>query len=138
MIVVCLPTGHRSLDGLPTLVIPPPKCQPPPSPNWGGGASPSDPPPQPQFQRHAKKTFRCFLCQVTPPPPPFWGMEGGGGVGTRPWWLALMPRGGACWPVALEPYAMTSGHPHDRGDAPIGGGGGNVATAHSSMKRRAA
>ena len=35
---------------------------------------------------------------------------GGGGVGTRPWWLALLACGGAYWPLATS--AMTSGHPH--------------------------
>ena len=34
-------------------------------------------------------------------------LEGGGGVGTRPWWLALLACGGAYWPLALEPSAMT-------------------------------
>ena len=37
---------------------------------------------------------------------------GGGGVGTRPWWLALLACGGAYWPLAFEPSAMTSRHPH--------------------------
>ena len=32
---------------------------------------------------------------------------GGGGVGTRPCWLALLACGGAYWPLALEPSAMT-------------------------------
>ena len=32
---------------------------------------------------------------------------GGGGVGTRTWWLALLACGGAYWPLALEPSAMT-------------------------------
>ena len=27
---------------------------------------------------------------------------GGGGVGTRPWWLALLACGGAYWPLAFE------------------------------------
>ena len=36
----------------------------------------------------------------------------GGGVGTRPWWLALLACGGAYWPLALEPSAMTSRHPY--------------------------
>ena len=55
---------------------------------------------------------------------------GGGGVGTRPWWLALLACGGAYWPLALEPSAMTSrhpyfcGHPHRRGHPPALGGGG--------------
>ena len=34
---------------------------------------------------------------------------GGGGVGTRPWWFALLACGGAYWPLALEPSAMTTG-----------------------------
>ena len=50
---------------------------------------------------------------------PYWG-EGPGGVlgvlgegfGTRPWWLALLACGGAYWPLALEPSAMTSRYPH--------------------------
>ena len=51
----------------------------------------------------------------------------GGGVGTRPWWLALLACGGAYWPLALEPSAMTSrhqhycGHPHCRGHPPAWG-----------------
>ena len=51
----------------------------------------------------------------------------GGGVGTRPWWLALLACGGAYWPLALEPSAMTSrhpyycGHPHCRGHPPTWG-----------------
>ena len=54
---------------------------------------------------------------------------GGGGVGTRPWWLALLACGGAYWPLALEPSAMTSrhpyyrGHPHFRGHPPAPGVG---------------
>ena len=64
------------------------------------------------------------------------GVRGGGGVGTRPWWLALVACGGAYWPLALEPSAMTSrppyycGHPRCRGHPPcLGGdsrGGGGV------------
>ena len=53
---------------------------------------------------------------------------GGGGVGsirgefgTRPWWLALLACGGAHWPLALQPSAMTSRHPHCRGHPPLGG-----------------
>ena len=42
---------------------------------------------------------------------------GAGGFGTRPWWLALLACGGAYWPLALEPSAMTSRHPHCRGPA---------------------
>ena len=38
--------------------------------------------------------------------------EGGVGVGTRPWWLALLACGGAYWPLTLEPSAMTSRHPY--------------------------
>ena len=36
----------------------------------------------------------------------------GGGVGTRPWWLALLACGGAYWPLAFEPSALTSRHPY--------------------------
>ena len=39
-------------------------------------------------------------------------LGGGGKAGTRPWWLALLDCGGAYWPLALEPSAMTSRHPH--------------------------
>ena len=52
-----------------------------------------------------------------------------GGFGTRPRWLALLACGGAYWPLALEPSAMTSrhpyycGHPHCRGHPPAPGGG---------------
>ena len=59
------------------------------------------------------------------PPPSQWV---GGGVGTRPWWLALLACGGAYWPLAFEPSAMTSrhpyycGHPHCRGHPPAWGG----------------
>ena len=39
--------------------------------------------------------------------------SGGGGVfGTRPWWLALLARGGAYWPLALEHSAIASRHPY--------------------------
>ena len=31
------------------------------------------------------------------------GPGGGGGVGTRPWWLALLACGGAYWPLANRP-----------------------------------
>ena len=37
-----------------------------------------------------------------------WSGGGGGGVGTRPWWLALLACGGAYRPLALGPSAMTS------------------------------
>ena len=43
---------------------------------------------------------------------------GGGGVGTRRWWLALLAYGGAYWPLALEPSAMTSRHPYYCGHPP--------------------
>ena len=45
------------------------------------------------------------------------GHFGLGGFGTRPWWLALLACGGAYWPLALEPSAMTGGGSR-------GGGGG--------------
>ena len=48
---------------------------------------------------------------------------GGGGVGTRPGWLALLACGGAYWPFALEPSAMTSRHPHCCGLCSGGGRG---------------
>ena len=41
-----------------------------------------------------------------------------GGVGTRPWWLALLACGGAYWPLAFEPSAMTSRHPYYYGHPP--------------------
>ena len=33
----------------------------------------------------------------------------GGGVGTRPWWLALLACGAAYWPFSLEPSALGGG-----------------------------
>ena len=54
---------------------------------------------------------------------------GGGGVGTRPWWLALLACGSAYWPLALEPSAMTSGPPHYCGHPPAGGGMQNATSA---------
>ena len=48
----------------------------------------------------------------------------GGGVGTRPWWLALLACGGAYWPLAFEPSAMTSRHPYYCGGIYRRGGGG--------------
>ena len=45
---------------------------------------------------------RLFALQFTPQ----------GGSGTRPWWLALLACGGAYWPLALEPSAKRSRHPH--------------------------
>ena len=59
----------------------------------------------------------------TPSPP----LEGAssprlvGGSGTRPWWLALLACGGAYWPLAFDPSAMTSRHPHCRGHPPSWG-----------------
>ena len=52
------------------------------------------------------------------------GGGGGGGSGTRPWGLALLACGGAYWPLALEPSAMTSRHPYCCGHPPALGGGG--------------
>ena len=63
------------------------------------------------------------------------GGGGGGRGGTRPWWLALLACGGAYWPLAAEPSAMTSrhphfcGHPHYRGHLPALGGGIQTATS---------
>ena len=68
----------------------------------------------------------------TPPPPAqsrhrdYEGMprtEREGGFGTRPWWLALLPCGGAYWPLALEPSAMTRRPLHYCGHPPALGGG---------------
>ena len=66
---------------------------------------------------------------------------GGGGVGTRPWGLALLACGRAYWPLALEPSAMTSrrpyccGHPYYCGHPPAGGRGGiqNATSAHGVL-----
>ena len=60
---------------------------------------------------------------------------GGGGVGTRPWWLALLACGGAYWPLALEPSAMTSRHPYYCGHphCPWGGGIQNATSAHGVL-----
>ena len=68
---------------------------------------------------------------------------------SRPWWLALLACGGAYWPLALEPFAMTSrhpyycGHPHCRGHPPAwvgiqnmfrgGGGGQHICNAEDSL-----
>ena len=57
---------------------------------------------------------------------------GGGGIGTRPRWLALLACGGVYWPLTFGPSAMTSrhphfcGHPHCRGHPPAPGGGGGI------------
>ena len=50
----------------------------------------------------------------------------GVGVGTRQWWLALLACGGAYWPLALEPSAMTMGM----------GGGGEGCRAHTTTATR--
>ena len=50
---------------------------------------------------------------------------GVGGFGTRPWGLALLACGGAYWPLAFEPSAMTSRHLHYCGHPPALGGGGS-------------
>ena len=54
------------------------------------------------------------------------GTGGGGGVGTRPWWLALLACGGAYWPLPFEPSAMTSRHLYYSGHLRCHGGGGGV------------
>ena len=41
-----------------------------------------------------------------------WPTLRGRGVGTKLWWLALLACGGAYWPLAFEPSAMTSRHPY--------------------------
>ena len=63
----------------------------------------------------------------------------GGGVGTRPRWLALLACGGAYWPLTLEPSAMPSrhphycGHPHCRGHPSAWGGIQNATSAHGVL-----
>ena len=70
--------------------------------------------------------------QMIPPP-------SAGGFGTRPWWLALLACGGACWPLTLEPSAMTSrhphccGHPHCHGHPPAWVGIWNATSAHGVL-----
>ena len=56
------------------------------------------------------------------------GGVGVGRFGTRPWWLALLACGGAYWPLALEPSAMTSRRPYYCGHPrpPAGGGGSRM------------
>ena len=56
----------------------------------------------------------------------------GGGGGTRPWRLALLACGGAYWPLALEPSAMTSRHPYYCGHPPAWGGGAGGPLIHQS------
>ena len=66
--------------------------------------------------------------QLPPPPQLTVGRRplggGGAGVGTRPWWLALLACGCAYWPLALEPSAMTSRHPYYCGHPHCCGQGG--------------
>ena len=57
----------------------------------------------------------------------------GGGVGTRPWWLALLACGGAYWPLAFEPSAMTSRHPYYCGHPPAWVGIQNATSAHGVL-----
>ena len=52
-----------------------------------------------------------------------WGGPRGGGFGTRPWQWALLACGGAYWPLAFEPSAMTRRHPYYCGHPPAWGGG---------------
>ena len=69
----------------------------------------------------------------------FCSTRGGGGVGTRPWWLALLACGGAYWPLAFEPSATTSrhpyycGHPHCRGHPRSWVGIQNATSAHGGL-----
>ena len=76
-----------------------------------------------------------FFGKPPPPPPGLVKMLLLGGEGTRPWWLALLACGGAYWPLALEPSAMTSRPPHCRGHPPAWGGGGiqNATSAHGVL-----
>ena len=77
-----------------------------------------------------------------------WGVEVGGWVGvgwgdrgegfrTRPWWWALLACGGAYWPLALEPSAMTRRHPHYCGHPHCRGhrGGQLLSAATCNMRR---
>ena len=70
-------------------------------------------PPLMSPRRRAVATQMCHTPRHMACPSLF--VRGGGGVGTRPWWLALLACGGVYWPLALEPSAMTSRHPHCRG-----------------------
>ena len=58
----------------------------------------------------------------------FVAAQGGGGLGGWLCWAC----GGAYWPLALEPSAMTSRHPHCRGHPPASGGGGGIQNATSA------
>ena len=124
---------------------------------WGALGAPFPPPPPPTPREGGSKGwlsfFECFSCMfhdktvgtatVCPCPCPCRchcvTPRGGGGVGTRPWWLALLACGGAYWPLALEPSAMTSrhpyhcGHPHCRGHPPARGGIQNATSAHGVL-----
>ena len=68
----------------------------------------------------------------------FWA-PGWVGGGTRPWWLALLAWGVAYWPLALEPSAMTSRHPHHcgiphcHGHPPAWVGIQNATSAHGVL-----
>ena len=65
--------------------------------------------------------------------------QGGGGVGTRPWWLALLACGSTYWPLAFEPSVMTSRHPyycghlHCPGHPPSWVGIQNATSAHGVL-----
>ena len=64
------------------------------------------------------------------PKRPPWGVKrGGGGVCTKPWWLALLACGGAYWPLAFEPSAMLC-------YAKRGGGGEAVISWHPGKAAR--
>ena len=58
---------------------------------------------------------------------------------TPPWWLALLACGGAYWPLAFEPSAMTSrhpyycGHPRCRGHPPSWVGIQHATSAHGVL-----
>ena len=68
---------------------------------------------------------------VPPPPPPLAVYSrsntslGAGGGGLAQGLGALLACGGAYWPLALEPSAMTGRHPYYCGHPPAWGGGGS-------------